>query len=212
MFLAPGLTHVASQLLGLSPSSVQLVFSVILALFVIPGQAYLRPHIDRIFFAERFALKQGVDDLLRTLTACADQHELFSRIGERLGALLRPESCVIYACSGTLYVSLFVKGSVAPPVFDGRSRLWGAVQTRNAYTDEEEWQRAARVLLRPSERAVLDRLRVGFVLPLGQGNPPPFFLVLGPKQSGDVYTATDATLLRKVAQAVAAELEREASH
>ena len=212
LFLAPGFTHAVSQFLGLSPRAGQLVFCAILALFVIPGQAYLRPHIERTFFAERYALKQGIADLLHTLPDCGDQHELLSRIGERLSALLRPESCVIYVYSGTVYISLFVKGSTVPPVFDVRSGLWGAVETRNAYADEEEWRRSARVLLRPSERAVLDRLRIGFVLPLGQSKPPPFFLALGPKQSGDVYTATDATLLKNVATVVAVRLNRETGH
>jgi len=212
LFLAPGLTHVASQFLGLSPRTGQLVFSAILALFVIPGQAYLRPHIERTFFAERHALEQGIADLLQTLPDCADQHELLSRIGERLSALLRPESCVIYAYSGTAYHSLFVKGSIVPPVFDIRSGVWGAVQTRNAYADEDEWRRSARVLLRPSERAFLDRLRIGLVLPLGHSTTPPFFLVLGPKQSGDMYTVTEATLLKNVAKTVAVQLERIAGH
>jgi hypothetical protein len=209
LFLVPSLTDAVSQFLGLSASVLQLVFFAILALLVIPGQSYLRSYIERIFFAERYALERGITDLLQTLPDCADQHELLSRIGERLSGLLRPESCVIYAYSDTVYSSQFVKGSIVPPIFDARSGLWGAVQTRYAYADEEEWRRAARVLLRPSERAVLDRVRIGFVLPLGQSNPPPFFLVLGPKQSGDVYTATDATLLRKVAQAAAAQLDRE---
>ncbi|MGE0825535.1 MAG: hypothetical protein AB7G75_16975 [Candidatus Binatia bacterium] len=208
LLLAPGLTHAASQIFGLSPGSGQVVFTSVFALFVIPGHGYLRPQIERIFFAERYALERGVADLLQTLPECTDQHELLAHMGERLHNLLRPESCVIYEQSGTTYPPLFVKGSIVPPVFDGRSGLWGAVQTRNAYADEEEWRRSARVVLRPSERAVLDRLRIGFVVPLGQTKPPPFFLVLGPKQSGDVYTATDATLLKNVAKTVSAQLER----
>jgi hypothetical protein len=211
LFLAPRLTDAISQFLGLSPSFVQLVFVAILALSVSIGQAYLRSLIERIFFAEQHALRQGITELLQTLPAGPDQWELLPRLGEKLNTLLHSESCVIYAYSGTTYASLFVKGSIVSPVFDIRSGLWGAIQARNMYMDEEDWRRSARVLLRPSERAVLDRLRIGFVLPLGQGTPPPFFLILGPKQSGGVYTATDAALLKNVARTVAAQLEREVS-
>lgn len=208
LLLAPGLAQATSDLIGLSPGSGQIVFSGILALLVIPGQAYLRPQIERLFFAERYALEQGVAELLRTLPEYSEQNDLLAHLGERLNHLLRPESCVIYAYSGTAYTPVFVTGSIVPPVFEARSGLWGAVQTRNDYADEEEWRRAARVLLRPSERSLLDRLRVGFVLPLGQSKPPPFFLLLGPKQSGDVYTATDASLLKNVAKAISEQLGR----
>lgn len=210
VLLAPALPQAVSQVLGLSSGSSQLILSAILALLVIPGHLYLRPCIERLLFVERYALQQGIAELRQTLPACADQHELLSHVGEKLHTLFHPESCVIYAHSGTTYIPLFVRGSTVPPVFDGRSGLWGAVQTRNDYVDEGEWRRSARVVLRPSERAALDRLRIGFVMPLGQRASPPFFLVLGPKQSGDVYTTTDATLLKNVAKTVTERLEREA--
>ena len=209
LLFAPRLVQAISPLLGLSSGAGQLLFSGILVLLVIPGQAYLRPQIERFFFAEQYALEQGIADLLRTLPECADQNELFTHVGEQLYNLLRPESCVVYAHGGTTYTPVFVKGSMVAPVFEVRSGLWGAVQTRNDYGDEEEWRRSARVLLRPSERSLLDRLRVGFVLALGQSKPPPFFLLFGPKQSGDVYTATDSTRLKNVAKTVSQQLEHE---
>jgi hypothetical protein len=207
LLLAPGFAQATSHLIGLSPNSGQLVFSGIFALLVIPGQVYLRPHIERLFFAERYALEQGIADLLRTLPGCSDHHQLLTRVGERLSNLLHSESCTIYTYSGTTYTPVFVTGSIVPSVFEARSVLWGAVQTRNDYTDEEEWRRSTRLLLRPSERGLLDRLRVGFISPLGQSKPAPFFLLLGPKRSGDVYTATDVSLLKNIAKAVSEQLE-----
>ncbi len=60
--------------------------------------------------------------------------------------------------------------------------------------------------LGPFDRAALETLQAEVVVPVRQGDALAAFLCLGPKRSGDVYTATDLSLLAAVADTVGKEL------
>src|SRR5207249_9356136 len=98
--VVPRLSQAASMAVGVDPKFGQLGLSFLLATLVVPGQRYLRPQIERLFFANRYRLERGVDQLLRELSVCAGPQTLLTLVGERLGALLEPESCVIYGLAG----------------------------------------------------------------------------------------------------------------
>src|SRR5262249_18475894 len=97
LFAVPLLTGVVSTATRLDTSIVQPLLSVGLAAGLVPGQRFLQPRIERVLFRERHALRAGVDALLHQLGEAGDPDELFTLVGERLDALLRPQSCRIYA-------------------------------------------------------------------------------------------------------------------
>jgi class 3 adenylate cyclase len=204
----PQLSRATSGVVGVDPASGQIVFQLLLVALVVPGQRYLHPWIERLFFPERHALERGVEHLLRELSACEGPQALLTLVSERLYTLLRPECCVMYGRVGESYAPAFVRGSAVPPVIAAYSSLVGALQTRAAPVDVERWRRTARVYLGPADRAALDSLRVAVVLPISRNEPPAAFVCLGHKRSGDIYTTTDYALLAAVADKVAGELLR----
>jgi hypothetical protein len=111
LVVIPHLSQAASTTVGLDPTVGQTVFSLLLAAVVVPGQRYLRPQIERLFFVERYALERGVENLLRELSACEGPQALLTLAGERLDALLRPECCVMYGRAWAAYAPVFVRGS-----------------------------------------------------------------------------------------------------
>ncbi len=202
----PRLSLAASSTIGLDPVFGQTVFSLLLAALVVPGQRYLRPQIERWFFAERYALERGVEQLLRDLSRCEEPQALLTLTGERLEALVRPESCVIYGRAGAAYAPVIVRGSAVPSTFDANSALVGALQSHATPIEVGQWRRRAGAPLGPTEYAALDSLGAAVLLPIGRHEPLTAFVCLGPKRSGDVYTSTDLTLLAAVADKVAGEL------
>jgi class 3 adenylate cyclase len=207
LIVIPQLSQAVSTTVGVDLAVGQTVISLLLAAVVVPGQRYLRPRIERLFFAERYALECGVEHLLRELSACEGPQAVLTLAGERLDTLLRPECCVIYGRAGAAYVPVFVRGSAVPPAFDASGALVGALQTRAAPVDTEQWQRrTAGVRLGPADRAALDSLGAAVLLPVGGHEPLPAFVCLGQKRSGDVYTSTDLALLAAVADKVSGEL------
>ena len=187
----PRVAAVASSRLGIDPGAAQLVFGLALAGVIVPAQRRLRPQVDRLFFAERDALERGVADLLQDLSDCADPEALFTRTGERLDALVRPESCAVYARTGDVFVPTFALGPIVAAALDPTGPLVAAVARRTApwVTDGET----------PG---------VAVVLPVRGRDQLVAFVCLGAKRSGDIYTATDLTLLGAVARKVSDELVR----
>ena len=120
-----------------------MLFSVLLAALVVPGQRYLRPQIERLFFAERYALEHGVEHLLHELSTCAGPQALLTLAGERLDALLRPECCVIYGQAGDAYAPVFVRGRAMPPTFAAHSLVVAALQAHTTPVEVEPWRRTA---------------------------------------------------------------------
>jgi hypothetical protein len=208
LLVTPRLARAASMAAGFEPTSWQILFSVLLAVLVVPGQHHVHPWVERLFFPEHQAFERGVKHLLQELPTCGGPQALLTLVGERLDALLQPENCIIYGRTETAYAPAFVRGSVVPPAFQAQSPLVGVLQTRAAPVDMERWRRTARVYLSPDDRAVLDRLRVAVVVPISRSEPPAAFVCLGQKRSGDVYTPTDFTLLTAIAETVARELLR----
>jgi hypothetical protein len=204
----PRLSLAASSAFGIEPASGQLIGSLVLIALVLPGQHSVRRQIERMFFAERYGLEQGIRQLLLALSNCRTSEILFSMVGERCHALLQPENCVVYRRDGDHYAPVFVRGGVIPAVFTVESPLVGALQTKTSQTDTVRWGRAVRAQLSATDRDVLDRMQAEVVLPMGRQDPPTAFLCLGVKRSTDVYTATDLTLLREVIEKASEELLR----
>ena len=209
LVLVPRVAEATSELLRVDPVAGQIVISLLLAATVIPAQRRFRPKIDRLFFRERYALDQGIEELLRVLSTCEGPEALTQVTGERLHKLLRPEACVIYAGGEQGYAPVFVEGRAVPPAFESASPLIGTLRRRRqSLVLDGAGRRLDNAPLGPFDRAALETLGAAVVIPVLRGEALLAFLCLGPKRSGDVYTSTDLSLLSAVGETVSRELRR----
>ena len=206
--MVPSASSLVSAVAGIDRTFGQIALSLLLAFCIVPGQRYLRPQIERLFFAERYAVEKGLKHLLRELTSAKEPQAVLTLVSEQLDTLLQPENCVMYCRTAETYVPVFVRGSIVPPTFDVQSPLVGVLRTRTLSVDVERWQRTVRTYLNRSDQMTLDSLRVAAVLSVPQSDPPAAFICLGRKRSGDVYTSTDFTGLKAVAAEMAEVLCR----
>jgi class 3 adenylate cyclase len=205
----PHFGQLSSELMGVDPRTGQVALSLLLAAVVVPAHHRLRPRIERLFFHERYALDQGIAELLRALSACPDPRALTQRVGEELDRLLQPEACVVYSRAGEAFAPAFVAGRGVPPAFEAESPLVATLRPRErplALSDAGRRPDAAR--LGAFDRAALEALQAEVVVPVRRDASLLAFLCLGPKRSGDVYTATDLSHLTAVAEAMSSQLRR----
>jgi class 3 adenylate cyclase len=195
----PTAARAASAALGLDPVTGQVLLAVALAAVLVPADRVVRPQIDRLLFTERVALEQGFERLLAEISGCADTEALTALVGERLDALLRPASTVLYARNGEVYTPMSVRGRTAPPAFATQSGLIATLQESATPLAAERWTARRTATLTPFERATLQTLDVAVLMPIRRGPDLVAFLCLGPKRSGDIYTPTDLALLGGVA-------------
>lgn len=206
--LIPRIAHGVSHVVGIPHLASQTTLAVLFAFIIMPGQRYVRPWLERLFFPGNYAVARGVEALLRQLPQYTDQSALLRLAAERLDALWRPENCVIYRREHETYHPLFRHGSAVPPVIEAGSPFIDALQDNAAVLDMEQWRRSTHGYFRPVDRAVLDNLRAACLVSLSAHTPPSVFATLGVKQSGDVYTSTDRTLLATLAREITAALAR----
>jgi class 3 adenylate cyclase len=205
----PRLAQAASELVGIDPASGQMALSVVLAALLVPGQRYLRPQIDRLFFKDRYLLDQGIAELLPALSDCVDARDLIQRAGDGIHRLLRPESCIVYAGSDGSYSPVYVHGRVVPPAFEGTSPLIAALrERREPLALGDAGRRPDAAPLGPFDRAALETLDAELIAPVRHGQMLLAFLCLGPKRSGDVYTSTDVSHVAVLAEKVSASMLR----
>jgi hypothetical protein len=204
----PDIAQAANKMVGLDHALGQFMLSLLLAAVIVPGSRYLRPRIERLFFSERYALEHGLEHLLREIYTCPGPRAVLALVGERLDSYLRPESCVVYGRSGESYVPLFFRGRAVAPTIDAKAALVTALQSETRSIEVERWLRRRALSPSSSDRAVLDSLGAAVLAPMHRGHTVEVFACLAQKRSGDVYTATDLTLITAVAERVSAELRR----
>jgi class 3 adenylate cyclase len=204
----PPIARGLSAALGLEAESSQLSLSALMAAAAIPVHQWLRPQIDRVFFAERFNAERGTADLLLTLSDCADPRAATEQVGAGLQRLMRPELCAIYALVEEAYAVVFSEGREVPPSFEADGTLVGVLRQRRAALATTDGRRASGERLDPFERAALETLKAEVVVPVKQRDTLVAFICLGRKRSGDFYTPTDLSLLTATAEKLSHELLR----
>src|SRR5205814_6821546 len=80
-----------------------------------PAYVHLRPRIDRMLFVERHAFVEGIEALLDALARGLEPEALLRLAGERLHALLQPESCDVYAVEDAAFVRVFSVARIGAP-------------------------------------------------------------------------------------------------
>jgi class 3 adenylate cyclase len=178
---------------GLEPSASQWLLTMGLIGAAIPVHRALRPRIDQRLFAARHERMRGFEALLDEIGRCASVEDLTRLPGERLDALLEPESIATYAREETAFTPVFVRGRGVPPVFDAHSPLVTTLErrVRPLAADAAE--------LDAFERAALETLGVSVVVPTRRRDVLVAFTCLGRKLSGDIYTPEEIAYLTAVA-------------
>jgi class 3 adenylate cyclase len=194
--VVPLLAELLSQNIGIEQRTVQTMMSVAVAAVLVPSERYVRPPLERLFFRERKALEAGASALRSELARVAEPGALFQTLGTRLAEFLRLETCVIYGLAGEAYAPLFARGAGVPPGFEAEGRLVSLLAEHAAPIPVAQWRRwARRGAIEGADRAALESLAPDVLLPIHREDQLTAFLCLGQKQSGDIFTQTDLTLL-----------------
>ncbi len=200
----PPMAHAASSTMGVDPATAQTALSLGVAALIVPAYRKLRPRIERRMFAERAAFEDGIAELLQEIGREGEAAVLLQHVGARLDALLRPESIAIYGRAEGAFVSLVARGSATPPAFEASGALVATLAKAQRPLTAERWSRSPA----PSafERAALQAFDAAVLVPVHTGGELSAFVSLGPKRSGDIYTAGDCALLAAVADRIDAAL------
>jgi class 3 adenylate cyclase len=198
--VVPRLAQGLSSALGLDAAVGQWALSLVAVGALVPVHRSLRPWLDRRLFAEQAARMAGFEALLAELSGCGSAAELTKLTGERLDALLQPESIATYARAGDLFTPIFVRGHGAPAAFQADSMLVKALEARTTPLA------ASDAALDPFDQAALKTLGAELVVPARRTEGLAAFTCLGRKRSGDIYTATDRAVLAAVSNKIGERL------
>ncbi|MFP8873882.1 MAG: adenylate/guanylate cyclase domain-containing protein, partial [Myxococcota bacterium] len=188
------------------------VLGAFVVLFAVPvpalarrGQPWLREYVFRGQVATEIALRQLRSDI----SEFSEPREIFEGVGKRLAAALPVESLAIYVRMGDAFAPAFAEGTLIPPSVDAAGALPDLLLDVDAPVPARQWRRWVRNRrLAPEERALLEHLGAEVVLPMRRSDDLEAFACLGPKLSGDLFTATDLALLEGVGDRVSLALER----
>jgi class 3 adenylate cyclase len=169
----------------------------------------IAPWIHLRLFPERMRFEADMRTLRRDLGACSSSEELFATLGKRLGEAVPLESLAVYVPIRDVLASAFAHGPLVPPAFARDGRLLGLVADSEGPVSKTEWRRWARKgLLDDAERAGLEGLSAEWVVPALRGDAVEALVCVGPKTSGDIFTAWESALLEGVAERAAIQLDR----
>ena len=192
----------------LDAATAQLFLSVFLAALVVPVNRRLRPRLDRIFFPEQRALESGVDALLREIEQTRDEAGLVDAMARGLHALFRAERAFGYeADAGGFATAVALAAGAAPPARLAADHPLVALLEQRGTPLVLSPDAAGGARTAPAALAG-PFLATPLLLPFRRGKELAAFVALGPKRSGDVYTASDLALLSAVCDAGTRQVER----
>ena len=207
--LVPRAASALSGAIGVEQTVGQVTLSCLVAGLLVPIHRRLRPQIDRVFFAQRYAVEQGMQRLLAELSEGGDPHALLTLAASRVDALLQPESTVLYVRRGDTYEPMFARGDTPEAVLSVSGPFVAALKQRGrplcSDTGAAPWMESAGD---PFDRAALELLHAVVIAPVRSDSDLVAFLSLGAKRSKDVYTGTDVSWLTAIADKVSGELLR----
>jgi class 3 adenylate cyclase len=203
--VVPRAAGAAAELLGIDEQVGRLGLSGALGLCILYAHRQLRPHIERLFFAERYALDGGAHELVLAMRDAPDVERLVHGVADGLHRLVRPSACVVYARGDAGYTPLVAHGGGVPPRLALDGPLVATLQGRRRPLALGATAFDGR--LDPFERAALESLAAEVVVPIRRGDELALLLCLGAKRSGDVYTPTDVRLLGTVGEAASQRLD-----
>jgi class 3 adenylate cyclase len=184
-------------------------FAIAIAVPIPFAARWLRPHVERTLFRERFRVEAGIRELRSKVAAASAPGELLRLVGEELDGVLRPESIALYARAGEVYAPVYAAGAVVPPGFAPTGTLCALIADSRAPIERIRLQRWLRMpSVEPANRAILESLAANVVVPMYRGEELEAFLCLGELRSGEIYTRSALALLEALAERVGYQLER----
>jgi len=194
--------------LGIAPEVAHVALAVLVAPLVVAGERSLRPHLERLFFAERQALQEGVEHISREVAVAPDTESMVETAVEHLTALLRPAGCAIYGRVDEVLAPLAARGLALTPVFDATGDFAESLAAGTAVDLDRGGSSRVVGAASAADRAALESLGTPVIVPVTRGRDIAGFIALGRKRSGDVYTPTDLALLGALGSSLSASLVR----
>jgi hypothetical protein len=188
----PRLAQSAAPVAGVEPATAQWLLTMALVVGAIPVHRFLWPRIDRRMFAERHQRTLGFERLLDDVAQFGSVAELVRLTGERVDALLQPESIVVYGRDGAVFAPLFARGQSSAATFEADSLLVRALERRGRPLSADAQE------LDAFDRAALETLGVVLIVPTRGRDGVAAFACLGCKRSGDIYTPEEIAQLTAV--------------
>ncbi len=202
LWAVPALADTLHETTGVESRIAQMVLAFALALGLVRLHGSMRPEIDRVFFADRWAFEQGMHALMDDLSRCTSAAQLATTAGARVIDGLRLDAALVALEADDAFVPLFVRGRPMPaPLPRGGALITTLAQSGRVLAADDQG-------LDPFERAVLRSLDAPLVVPVESAGRVQGFLALGHKSSGDVFTSTERALIAAVADKIASELRR----
>ena len=96
LLVAPAAADLAWRTFGVATGTGRALVAVLFGLLALPAQRHVQPRVERLLFPDRWSIGDGMAGLLAELSTCKTPQELTQLAGERIDALLGPETCVIY--------------------------------------------------------------------------------------------------------------------
>jgi class 3 adenylate cyclase len=210
LFVMPSVTRRLSESFGLHETVAELFVIALVSVVAFAGHGPLLERVERLLFAGRVQVEQGMMGLVQALSRTGSPDQLASVAADGLELLLEPGSIVIYARLEDVFSPVVVRGELAPPRFGHGSPLVAALEGHPGplVRDDPSVGRLGGGQLTPFQRAVLDTLDVPLVAPVRRESRLLGFLCLGAKRSGDVFSSTDVALTALLADKIASELLR----
>jgi class 3 adenylate cyclase len=193
---------------GLHEASIRVVMIVLLIAVLVPAASFLARGVDRLFFASHLALEHRISQLIQRLSHCTGPQALGESLVSGLGDVFHPSSCVLYTRSEDVFSpALTSSPEHMPPSFSLDSPLAAALREQPGPLAREAGGGGAGPL-GSFQRAVLETLGAELVAPVRRAGLLAGFVCLGPKETGDPYTATDRNYLALVVDKLGSELLR----
>jgi class 3 adenylate cyclase len=202
LHVIPEVSETASHVVGVSPSTGKWTLSLAFAAVVFGAHGRLRPWIDRRVFGPRVSVEEGLAKLIVELAHCRSAQELTDLSAERLEALLRPESLVVYGRAESVFAPVLAHGRAVPPAIASDGPLVHVLESRTTPLA------GSAKAIDPFDRAVLATLDTEVLIPIRRGETLVAFMCLGRKRSRDIYTPAELALLTAIATANGEALQR----
>lgn len=208
VYLAPVFAERVAALAGIDPALGQMAASVALAGIWIGSHRYVRPVVNRLFFAEQYALERTVSDLLTAIREAADEDELYRLSGTGLSRISQSEDVAIYSKEPDGYVRRYPADGDTPTRITPDDPLYSIIEKLRTTIIEESTGWRLGTGGGPLERAVLEMLGLAVLIPNLAGGGILGFMGLTRKTSRDIFTHTDVTHFEMLGGQFAYELVR----
>jgi class 3 adenylate cyclase len=204
-FALPPLAAALARDSGLHETSIRAVMIVLLIAALVPAASFLARGVDRLFFASHLALEHRVSQLIQKLSHCTGPQALGEAMMSGLADVFHPKGCVLFTRSDDVFSPALTRDvDHMPPSFSVDSPLAAALREQPGPLARE----TAAHGLGSFQRAVLETLGSELVAPVRRAGVLAGFVCLGPKASGDLYTATDRNYLALIVDKLGSELLR----